>query len=120
MNINYKKHGDYYLPELKLTEKENKNINKYGLLELKYLKNHNKALYQTLLIKGQLNSYLFSVSTDIENKVNTLTKKIIENDKTITENLKSSNQILWIQKMNQCKITAEEIIVNEFIYGDKL
>lgn len=120
MNINYTKYSDYYLPELKLTEKENKNINKYGLLKLEYLKNNDKALYQSLLMNEQLNDYLFSVSIEIESKVNTLTNKLIENDKTITENLKSSNQMIWVQKMNQCKITAEEIIINECIYGDKL
>lgn len=120
MKINYTKYGDYYLPNLILSEKENKHINKYGLLKLEYLKDYNKTLYQKLLMKGLLNDYLFSVSIEVENKVNYLTKELIKNDKTITENLKLSNQMLWIQKMNKCKNIAEEIILNEYIYGDNL
>ena len=54
MKINYKKYGDYYLPDLALAEKENKQLNKYGLLRLEYLKNHKKTLYQELLMKDKL------------------------------------------------------------------
>ena len=76
MKINYKKYGDYYLPDLTLAEKENKQLNKYGLLRLEYLKNHKKALYQELLMKDKLNEHLFSVSTEAENKVNFLIDKL--------------------------------------------
>ncbi len=61
MNITYTKYGDYLLPNLKLTEKENKTLNKYGLLRLEYLKNNKKVLYQELLMKDKLNEHLFSV-----------------------------------------------------------
>ena len=53
MNITYTKCGDYLLPNLKLTEKENKTLNKYGLLRLEYLKSNKKALYQELLMKDK-------------------------------------------------------------------
>ena len=79
MNITYTKCGDYLLPNLKLTEKENKPLNKYGLLRLEYLKNNKKALYQELLMKDKLNEHLFSVS-----------------------------------------IIAEEMILKEIIYGEKI
>ena len=78
MKINYKKYGDYYLPDLALAEKKNKHLNKYGLLRLEYLKNHKKALYQELLMKDKLNVHLFSVSTEAENKVNYLINELIE------------------------------------------
>ena len=120
MKIEYINCGDYNLPNLKLTEKKYTQLNKYGLLRLKYLKNNKPTLYQELLMKDKLYEHLFSVSIEIENKVNTLTNKLIENDKTINENLKLFNQMLWVQKMNQCKTTAEEIVINEFIYGDKI
>lgn len=77
MKINYKKYGDYYLPDLALAKKENKQLNKYGLLRLEYLKNHKKALYQELLMKDKLNEHLFSVSTEAENKVNYLINELI-------------------------------------------
>ena len=59
MNITYTKCGDYLLPNLKLTEKENKTLNKYGLLRLEYLKNNKKVLYQELLKKDKLNEHFF-------------------------------------------------------------
>ena len=120
MEITYKKCGDYLLPNLVLTEKENKQLNKYGLLRLEYLQNHKKALYQELLMKDKLNEHLFSVSTEAENKVNFLIDKLIEFDGTITEKLKAKNQMLWIQKMNTCKNIAEEIVLREIVYGDEI
>jgi hypothetical protein len=59
INITYTKCGDYLLPNLKLTEKENKPLNKYGLLRLEYLKSNKKALYQELLMKDKLNEHFF-------------------------------------------------------------
>ena len=120
MKINYKKYGDYYLPDLELAEKEKKQLNKYGLLRLEYLRYHKKALYQELLMKDKLNEHLFSVSTEAENKVNFLIDKLIEFDGTITEKLKAKNQMLWIQKMNTCKNIAEEIVLREIVYGDEI
>ena len=61
MNITYTKYGNYLLPHLTLAKKENKQLNKYGLLRLEYLKNNKKVLYQELLKKDKLNEHLFSV-----------------------------------------------------------
>ena len=120
MKITNTKCGDYLLPNLTLPEKQNKQLNKYGLLRLEYLKNNKKALYQELLMKDKLNEHLFSVSTEAENKVNFLIDKLIEFDGTITEKLKAKNQMLWIQKMNTCKNIAEEIVLKEIVYGDEI
>lgn len=120
MNITYTKCGDYLLPNLKLTEKENKPLNKYGLLRLEYLKSNKKALYQELLMKDKLNEHLFSVSIIDEDRINNIVNSLIKSDASITEKLKSENQLLWVQKMNNCKNTAEEIVLKEIIYGDEI
>ena len=120
MNITYTKCGDYLLPNLILAEKENKLLNKYGLLRLEYLKSNKKALYQELLMKDKLNEHLFSVSIIAEDRINNIVNSLIKSDVSITEKLKSENQLLWIQKMNNCKNTAEEIVLKEIIYGDKI
>ena len=120
MNITYTKFGNYLLPNLKLTEKENKTLNKYGLLRLEYLKSNKKALYQELLMKDKLNGHLFSVSIIAEDRINNIVNNLIELDSSITEKLKSENQLLWVQKMNNCKNTAEEIVLKEIIYGDEI
>ena len=116
MKITYTKCGDYLLPDLEFTKKENKQLNKYGLLRLDYIKHYKKVLYQELLVKDKLNEHLFSVGLEEEVKVSHLIKKLIEFDGTINEELKEKNQLLWIQKMNNCKYIAEEIILKEYIY----
>ena len=118
MELNYTKYGDYYLPNLILSEKENKPLNKYGLLKLNYLKQYKKALYQELLMKEKLNEYLFSVSNSALEKFEFLMNQLITNDPTITEELKEKDPLLWTQKMNSLKSIADEIILKEDIYGD--
>ena len=120
MNIIYTKCGDYLLPNLKLTEKENKPLNKYGLLRLDYLKNHKKTLYQELLMEDKLIEHLFSVGIIAEDIVNHILNDLIKSDSSITEKLKLENQLLWVQKMNNYKASAEEIVLKEIIYGDKI
>lgn len=120
MNITYTKCGDYLLTNLILTEKENKLLNKYELLRLEYLKSNKKALYQELLMKDKLNEYLFSVSIIAEVRINNIVNSLIKSDASITEKLKSENQLLWVQKMNNCKNISEEIVLKEIIYGDEI
>lgn len=120
MNITYTKCGNYLLPNLKLTEKENKPLNKYGLLRFEYLKNNKKALYQELLMKDKLNEHLFSVSIIAEDRISNMVNNLIKSDLSITEKLKFENQLLWVQKMNNCKSVAEEIVLKEIIYGGEI
>ena len=120
MTITYTKCGDYLLPNLILTEKENKLLNKYGLLRLEYLKNNKKALYQELLMKDKLNEHLFSVSIIAEDRISNVVNNLIKSDSSITEKLKFENQLLWVQKMNNCKSVGEDIVLKEIVYGDEI
>ena len=72
MKLNYTKVGDYLLPNLTIKNQNNGRINKYGRLRLKYLKENNKGLYTTLLMKNELTNHLVSVSIEAENKLNSL------------------------------------------------
>ena len=110
MNISYTKSGDYLLPDLILKAKEQFNIGKYGLLRLEYIKKYKLGLYFDLLVNDKLNEYLHNIDTTVMEMVQ---KSIKEN---ITEELKSSNQMLWIGKMNNIKDIAEEIVLKEYIY----
>lgn len=89
-------------------------------MRLDYLKKNKKGLYQSLLMQDKLYNHLFSVSKEAENKVNILIDQLIELDGTIDEKLKESNEMLWVQKMNKCKSIAEEIVIKENIYEDKI
>jgi hypothetical protein len=118
MNISYTKQGDYLLSDLKLEDKERFNIGKYELLKLEYLKNNKRGLYTELLIKDKLNEYLRDIDITANNRINNLILLLAE--KNIGENLKQSDQFLWIGKMNNIKNMAEEIILKELIYGESL
>ncbi len=120
MEISYKKCGDYSLPNLSLDDRKYENLNKYGLMRLNYLKKNKKGLYQSLLMQDKLYDHLLSVSKESEDKVNLLINKLIELDGTIDEKLKAENEMLWVQKMNKCKSIAEEIVIKENIYEDKI
>ena len=116
MKITYTKCGDYLLPNLKLEDKERFNIGKYGLLRLNYIKKYKLGLYFDLLVNDKLNEYLHNIDTTVMEMVQKLIKELAEKE-NITEELKSSNQMLWIDKMNNIKNIAEEVILKEYIYA---
>ena len=116
MNISYTKKGDYLLPDLILEDKERFNIGKYGLLRLNYIKKYKLGLYFDLLVNDKLNEYLHNIDTTVMDKVQKLIKELTEKE-NITEELKNSNQMLWIGKMNNIKDIAEEIVLKEYIYA---
>ena len=115
MNISYTKIGNYLLPDLILKDKERFNIGKYGLLKLEYLKKNKRGLYIELLMKDKLNKYLHDIDITLMDKEQKLIKELAEKE-NVTEELKSSNQMLWIGKMNNIKNRVEEIILKEYIY----
>ena len=116
MKISYTKNGDYLLPNLILKDKKQFNIGKYGLLRLEYIKKYKLGLYFDLLVNDTLNKYLHDIDTIVMEKVQKLITELAEKE-NITEELKSSNQMLWIGKMNNIKDIAEEIVLKEYIYA---
>ena len=115
MKISYTKKGDYLLPDLILENKKQYNIGKYGLLRLNYIKKYKLGLYFDLLASDKLNEYLHNIDTIVMVMVQKLIKELTEKE-SITEELKSSNQMLWISKMNSIKSIVEEIVLKEYIY----
>lgn len=115
MDISYTKNGDYLLPDLILEDKKQYNIEKYGLLRLNYIKKYKLGLYFDLLVNDKLNEYLYNIDTTVMEKVQKLINELSEKE-NITEELKSSNQMLWISKMNNIRNIAEEIVLKKYIY----
>ena len=115
MNISYTKKGDYLLPDLILEDKERFSIGKYGLLRLNYIKKYKLGLYFDLLVNDKLNEYIHNIDITVMEKVQKLITGLAEKE-NITEELKSSNQMLWISKMNNIKNIADEIALKEYIY----
>lgn len=116
MNIEYKKIGDYLLPNLVIENENYGDINKYGLLRLNYIKEHKQGLYQALLMKNELTNHLLSVSNKAEERLKTLMDNYVRNDEKLSEKIKENNQLEWVKLMNNYKNTAEEIVLKELIY----
>lgn len=116
MGGTYMRQGDYFLPCLSLpAEKENKPIGVWGQRHLRYLKQHRKVLYTNLLTSGKLNSYLADIDKQAEDMFFRLVEQMAERE-GVTEQLKAENQMEWVQKTNNTKACAREIVNNELIF----
>ena len=82
---------------------------------MRYLKQHRKVLYSELLISGKLNSYLADINEQAEEMFSRLVKQLAEKE-GVTEALKAENQMLWVQRMNNIRSVAMEIVSSELIY----
>lgn len=111
----YELQGDYYLPCLSLPEKEQKTVGVWGQRHLRYIKEHKRAFYTNLLTSCKLNSYLADIDKQAEEMFSLLVKQLAEKE-NVTENLKSENQMLWVQKMNSIHNRVLEIVNSELIF----
>ena len=111
----YELQGDYYLPCLKLPEEPEVHIGIWGQRHRRYLKSHRRALYTSLLTSGKLNDYLADLNEQAEAMFSRLVKQLSEKE-GVTETLKAENQMLWVQRMNNIRSAAMEIVANDLIY----
>ena len=112
----YELQGDYYIPCLTLpTEKEHKPIGLWGQRHKRYLQEHNKIFYTTLLTSGKLNEYLVDVDKQTEEHFERLVEQM-KQSQGITEQLKSENALEWVQRMNNIRACAKEIVEKEIIF----
>ena len=114
--IEYTKVGDFYLPNIALPKpRRTGNIGKYGRLRLQYLEEYHKAECMLMRINNELTSHLLDIENECRAGVKSLVEQMAKKE-NVTEELKANNQLEWVQKMNNIKNRAEEIILNEFIY----
>ena len=111
----YELQGDYYLPCLKRPEEPEVYIGIWGQQHRRYLKTHRRALYTSLLTSGKLNGYLADIDRQAGEMFSRLVKQLSEKE-GVTETLKAENQMLWVQKMNNLRNTATEIVSSTLIY----
>ena len=107
--------GDYYLVIGDDEPEEDQPIGVWGQRHLRHLKRHHKVIYANLLTSGKLNDYLADLNEQAEAMFSQLVKLLAEME-GVTEVLKAENQMLWVQKMNNLRNTAMEIVSNELIY----
>ena len=116
MEIQYIRIGDYYIPDLTLPE-EPRPIGRWGRMHRDYLRERKPIQYNCLLLSGKLWTYLADLNEQAQDRL----ERIIEQMKTdegISEALKASDPMAWVGAMNNIRNRAEEIILQELIYGE--
>lgn len=116
MGGTYTQVGDYFLPDLILPEEETKPVGVWGQRHKHYLKEHKRTTYITLLTSGKLNSYLADIDKQAEEMFSRLVKQMTERE-GVTEQLKADNQFEWVQRMNNIRSMAMEIVNTDLIYN---
>ena len=111
----YELQGDYYIPCLVLNEANAQPIGMWGRRYLRYIKEHRQVLYTTLLLGGKLNSHIAQIDQQATERFDLLMKQLAEKE-GVTEQFKAQDQIAWVQRMNNIRSRAEEIVLRELIY----
>ena len=113
----YTQVGNYLLPNLSLSAEEKEtNIGVWAMRHKRYLKQNHKVRYYNLLTSGKLDSYLADIEEQAQNLFSRLVKDLAEKE-NVTEKLKSDNPMLWVQKMNNIRNQATEIVNEQVIYN---
>ena len=107
--------GDYYLPNLISAEEETE-IGLWGQRHLRYIKQHRKVFYTTLLTSGKLNGYLADIDKQAQDMLFRLVKQMEERE-GVTEQLKADNQMDWVARMNNIRSRVTEIVNHDIIYN---
>ncbi|MBQ7714697.1 MAG: TnpV protein [Clostridia bacterium] len=113
MELTYRREGDYLLPNLKAPE--NPRIGKYGMLRLRYLREHKRAILTGLQMTGRLNAHLEQIDREATETVERLTSEMALRQ-GVNEQMKRTDQMRWVGMMNSLRASAEETVLNELVY----
>jgi hypothetical protein len=108
--------GDYLLPNLTLPDQDTLPIGLWGQQHLRYIKRSRPILYTNLLTKCMLNEYL----ADIDEQAHKMYDELVQafaKEEGCTEQLKATDQMLWVRKMNNVTQRAREVVNEEIIYN---
>ena len=105
----YELQGDYYIPCLILPAEKEQPIGLWGQRHLRYLKEYHRNTYTTLLTSGRLNTYLADIDKQAQECMERLTEQM-KRAQGVTEQLKAENALEWVQRINNIRACAKEII----------
>ena len=112
----YRQVGDYFIPDIELPER-NYEIGKYGRMRHRYLKEHRKIQYTTMILDGTLYDHLEEIDRICNERMETMVA-VMKKQQGITEELKARDQLAWVGAMNNIRSCAEEVILRELIYEE--
>ncbi len=112
--LNYIRCGDYYIPDIRLSE-ESRPIGKWGRMYRDYLKKYHPIRFNTLCLSGELWTYLADLNEQAQDCLELIIKQMAASE-GVTEDLKADDPMAWVGAMNNIRNRAEEIVLAELIY----
>ena len=115
----YERIGDYYIPVLTLSSEEQRPIGKWGRMHRDYIKEHRPILFNDLILSGHLWVYLVDLNEQAQERLDTIMEQM-KIAGGVTEELKRTCQMEWVQRCNNIHNRAEEIVLHEMIYCGRM
>ena len=112
--MNYTRNGDYFIPNLTLSETETKPLGKYGRMRKKYLQEHRQVLWNQMILSENLYPHLREIDEAANRRLEQMMPELMKRS-GVTEELKASDPMKWTGLMNNLKAQAEEVILAELI-----
>ena len=113
--LTYTRSGDYWIPDLSLSQQETQPLGKYGRMRKKYLQEHRPVLWNSLILSEKLYPHLREIDETANRQLEQMMPALMQSA-GVTEALKASDPMTWVGLMNSLKAQAEEVILTELIY----
>ena len=114
--LTYTRSGDYWIPNLSLSQQETQPLGKYGRMRKKYLQEHRPVLWNSLILSEKLYPHLREIDETANSRLDRTMPELMQSA-GVTEALKASDPMKWVGLMNSLKAQAEEVILTELIYA---
>lgn len=114
--IAYSRQGEYLLPDITVPDEPEIHVGKYGSLRRNYLKEQHYGIFLSLLTQGKLNQHLKETQEEAQGRMEQIVSEMAKSQE-VTEELKAKDQMLWLQRMNNIRQAAEEIVMSELVYA---
>ena len=115
-NLTYSQCGDYYIPDLTISESQPKPLGKYGRMRKNYLREHRQVLWNSMILSETLYLHLREIDETANRRMEQLMPELIKQN-GVTKELKAKDPMMWVGLMNNLRNQAEEIIFEELIYN---
>ena len=114
MKLEYIRNGDYYIPNLTI-QKEERSIGKWGRMHREFLREHHPIQFNQLVLSDTLFTYLADLNEQAQQRMEILIAQM-QAAEGVTEELKATDPMAWVQRMNNIQARAEEIVREELIF----
>ena len=115
MKLEYIRNGDYYIPNLTI-QKEERNIGKWGRIHREFLREHHPIQFSQMVLSDTFFTYLADLNEQAQQRMDTLISQMCAAE-GVNEELKAADPIAWVQRMNNIRARAEEVILSELIFA---